>query len=774
MNIWSWIEDECSRLEHAGRGHLAGLLAAIPDAVCDGHHRHAEGLIEQALAHLSAEQNPWLELFVRHWRLQSRILHRHQVEDNLEECVQLVELASRERFRQCPQAVCTSQNLANGYGLADGPGFADERKALARETLERIDPSWNCFVCISEELASAMIDAAEADEALVFIAGQRCRRIENGHPMATREMNRIAADAHFARGDFAAALRELEAWDRKGYGETGNLEFDLRKSLYLAAAGQLDEARQHWPTNLNIEDHPQLWLTWARARELLVRERPQICEGGTSLRVFEFAEAMRRRGAAWPAAQIQLIGIRMACQGGHRTLVEQARASLQQASTQLRAPAVIIQALEDLEPQIAATDEPRLDFSSEAALLAALPEAAEDALEVAAWGRARWPESPHIAELWCHCLELTGLEDWALQATFSARRAHRNHRPLARRLGRLLLQSGQLVRLESFERELEPDLPHLALWFAGLRHLELGDEGAARRKFEALVKAQPTHLDAREQLARIARQNHDYISQIAHLDHIVSAREPGDADWDRMVAATLLRDWTRLRDSAQRLGIELDGDVGEPAAHSWGICTIRIPGTQRDHDYHALRTGPVTARIIEIAAPGQPQHYGDEVVFDPELLNPKDIDATRDLETARTQPGDESETDDHSEAACYPLVQIRQNGGYGPTHALEGVHPGDACLEALESELAPNIVLEVRSGDEYRVSPDHGPAERGLYAFVAAKTHYRPADLHGRLQRLAREHALAWAWPSLAHAIGDVQLASQMRDSLERMGIVPD
>ncbi len=45
----------------------------------------------EALALAREARNPWLEVFVRHWNLQSRVLHRHEVADWMSEAVSLLQ-----------------------------------------------------------------------------------------------------------------------------------------------------------------------------------------------------------------------------------------------------------------------------------------------------------------------------------------------------------------------------------------------------------------------------------------------------------------------------------------------------------------------------------------------------------------------------------------------------------------------------------------------------------------------------------------------------------
>src|SRR5690348_12628524 len=135
MDIWEWVERARQEAEDAGNLRLATLIERIPYYVTDDEHAQLDAVFPEALALAREAKNPWLEVFFRHWNLQSRILHRVQVSEWIGEAVHLLEFAHREETKGCPQSVCATQDLANCYGHMDGPGYVPERLAVAAETL---------------------------------------------------------------------------------------------------------------------------------------------------------------------------------------------------------------------------------------------------------------------------------------------------------------------------------------------------------------------------------------------------------------------------------------------------------------------------------------------------------------------------------------------------------------------------------------------------------------------------------------------------------------
>src|SRR5690606_5894231 len=145
MDIWKWVNETYRELDEAGHERLGDLIWAIADATCDDRHQEVDAIYPEALALARQVESSWLELYFRHWYLQSRILHRYEVSAFLSEAVDLVDFAHQEANLACPQSRCASQNLACAYGYIDGPGYVEERLEVAKEALGRINARWPCW-----------------------------------------------------------------------------------------------------------------------------------------------------------------------------------------------------------------------------------------------------------------------------------------------------------------------------------------------------------------------------------------------------------------------------------------------------------------------------------------------------------------------------------------------------------------------------------------------------------------------------------------------------
>src|SRR5262249_34373843 len=79
MDIWRSVNEVGEELAESGRVRLAELIDKIPGYVVNHEHAHLDAAVPEALALAREAKNPWLEVFLRHWNLQSRILHRHEI-----------------------------------------------------------------------------------------------------------------------------------------------------------------------------------------------------------------------------------------------------------------------------------------------------------------------------------------------------------------------------------------------------------------------------------------------------------------------------------------------------------------------------------------------------------------------------------------------------------------------------------------------------------------------------------------------------------------------
>ncbi len=270
MDIWKWVEDLAEELEQQGQCRLAQLIYAIPHYTCEDEHSLVDALVPEALALARSVGNTWLEVYFRHWNLQSRLFHRYEVAGLMPEAVELLEFAHREENSQCPQSICAAQDFAKCYGLLDGPGYVEERLEVLAETFEKIDATWPCFICLTGEYLEALHDDGRFEEALAFLEQQEKTLLLAG------EKGDLLNIAHAETLIALKRFDEADEWAQKSNNPGGGKDFILRKTINLAriAAHQkrFEDAKRNLPEFDEIAQTHSHYKNWAEAAYLLATQ----------------------------------------------------------------------------------------------------------------------------------------------------------------------------------------------------------------------------------------------------------------------------------------------------------------------------------------------------------------------------------------------------------------------------------------------------------------------------------------------------------------------
>lgn len=752
MNIWEWLDDAIEQLLDAGNTRLAVLLMEIPTATCDDNHAAVDAMVPEALALARASDNPWLEVFIRHWHLQSRVLHRHQVDGCLKEAVSLYELAHRPENAKCPQSVCTVQDLAATYGDLDGPGYAAERIEVSRENLAKIDPRWPCFDCISGELAEALHDAGRDDEVLELVETQRKAMIAAGSFDNTGNLPRARAEALIALGRFDEALEQLDAYDPEAGGEHAVLHKRIIEAQALFGAGRVDAGRDVFPSVDAVIDTPGLYDGWLDAHEALCARDASANAWHTGEVIRTMGRRLAGNGARYLAARFACSGAELALQRGAREvarlLVDEARAQI----PELRAPDAIRARADAVERQLDG-EAPELlaGVASWAIARDRLGDDPEVALDFLVAAEKRWPGAPRLIEERAFALLACGFPEQA-EAALRDQLAAEPTVDTARAVADIFLDSGKTTELRQL---LEPlaiaDEPEVR-WIIART---LADDGELDACVVALepIKTMPP---AAAMLASIHRERGDLDAALAILDELVArVDQPGPWDWERMVCGSIAGRWDAVRDSASRIGMELPGEG--PVDLPGPLCQLLVPLPDgREEPVYCARSGPVTARVLQISGPGvDRERFGDLWVFDAEDLAPQ------------------NGGDDGDRVPVFRAIAELERGGYR-SFAIEGAHPGDAAIDALRAALAKDgVELQVKSAPDYRVyDGDRDDAEvRGLFAVVALPAGGDVATLSRDLAELTEVWRPPVAWTELASAAGDDALVERHERIEERFDL---
>ncbi|MEL6348473.1 MAG: hypothetical protein AAFV53_35530 [Myxococcota bacterium] len=268
MDIWAWLTEEYRRYIDDDPLFAFGLVR-LPSTVVDNNHTAVESTYAHLMGKLreKPDANPWLELFLRHWRLQSMILRRHQINEGMPLAIELIEMASRDEYRDCPQSICAAQDLCVAYGHLDGPGFAEERIQVSRETLSRINPSWPCWICIHGELAGAMLDLGRYAEVL-----EQVREMHVATAPYDREKGfSVFTEVHALQGlgRLDEALQILRKVQHADLGDGYVLEWRMWMARILAQVPGDEDPRAYLPRWDEVHDTASNWGSFAQAMWLI-------------------------------------------------------------------------------------------------------------------------------------------------------------------------------------------------------------------------------------------------------------------------------------------------------------------------------------------------------------------------------------------------------------------------------------------------------------------------------------------------------------------------
>lgn len=781
-DLWGWVRDSVRRLadhDAAEARRLAELLEALPSATVDDEHERVDAMVPEALALARSLDEPWLELFIRHWNLQSRVLHRNLAREELREAVELLEFASRSRTADCPQSVCVVQDLACCYSISDGPGYVPERLAVARETLARIDPSWPCFDCISAEYFAALMDDERVAEALDFVEQQRAALAEAGEFELGSNLTLDRARALLALGRAAEALEVLDGTrDPADYGDSYAMHHRNLRVAVLLGLGRVDEAAALHPPASAILATPSHYDSWVRNLADLIAVGRVANEGGVGALLLRLQRRLHENGARFKAARVALTGARLAVDRGAREVARMLCSDLAALRAELRRPERLDPEIAEIEAELAAlgpvVEAPGARAAVEAELRREGGVEAERALDVLVALRKLDPAAVELILEHARVLRMLGRAERAVellraeQARVAAGEGregllvelaealladgdHRSFDALLTELGISLSASEELAEIEGATRA-------RLLWLRGRSLLARGQREDAKANDRALLELVPGMVGAHLRLAATARAEGDWATALAELEAVIDELEPGAADWDRITAATAVGDWAAVRASADRLGLELpppiSGDRAEPIDVDLGLVRVEyLEADGRRFSYWARRSSPCGARVIELAFPDDPQHYGDRVVFEARNL-------------------DESRDGARERVPRFPVVAILE-GGRRRSFLVRGFDPGEAEFVALEGALAElDVVVErITAVGRSAADPREDGEEREVPTLAVLLGIPEDGDLVTLRQTLA-ERSAAWELPllcpALDAAVGDQSAAEASAATLAR------
>lgn len=742
MDIWAWVSTLHDELTEAGQTRMADMLYSISNHVHENRIEQVEALVPEALATARAMKNPWLEVFFRHWGLQNRVSNLSEGTSALPEAVSLMEFAHRDDTIACPQSICVTHDIVICYGNADGPGWVPERQQACEETLARMEPSRNCYDCISREYASTLLDAGKPEEAIAYLAAQADKMKEAGSTLSVAYQE-VQVDALRQAGRLTEALAQIQYIDQSNQDDDDDGDRISRAVVRAQILAQMERDEEAWEALPRWSDIvPLSYRRWVATISLLAARR----EGENNWRlgrvIQKALDHMVKVGAPRRAIEVAGHQIRLAVARNASWTAERALKIAQAELPKLRADMGAAQTLEQLASLVAALRVQRpLPVPADQLLEHLQQQEERNPEQDVEWLLQASEERPDDGDLCSTCasaLNACAAHSEAQTLLWKFTQAHPTDAARAFELLNLLLETNQDAEVERLATLLEPAAPAYASWCRARLASERARWAEVGTHIQALLTHEADAIPPRNLWASAAMKQQDFATAQRLYTEIVelnekTGEESKNSHWDLMCAASAAQDWVTVRRIAKEVGVELDPVESEtlPIEETWGWVRLRFEEEGEEHDYFAMRTGPVTARIHSIAPPSRKQHVKDWVVFDP-----------RNLESP---PEDEKERED--------FIPV-----FNPLHTLEaanykswfidGAHPGEEALTKLRENLeAKNWSLRTLSGSDYTVKNPQAPEGEqlpGLYFFVASPPEVSPDQAHKVLSELTA----AWSHPA--------------------------
>lgn len=628
-DIWAWLWDADGTAEADRPTDLYEQLRSA------SKRKDSEG-VRAAADHLiavgKATNQPWLGVFARHWHLQYRLNDLSEGQAAVPAAVEAFEIAHRDENLGCPQSVCSTQDLCIAYSTTDGPGYADEVIAASEATLERIDPSWPCYDCVSTELVRGLLNAGRPSDAIDAIdAVEVAIRREGVDPTLGFESDRIDALLKLGRADEALAVATTVDPDRFAqHSERAEWIHQLAIARCHARTGEPDQARALFAAVPNPLDEPGIGAAWLAAADDLLETKSIANDDELSSIKVHLAHRYRERGALRDGFDLAASATAAAAARGARHSASRSRALAQAISGDLVRPEQVSDILAELDRAI---DEMPATVHADAPLDA----------EIEVLERERLVGSLDD-EGFHRLIQRLMQQGWTdaptayLRDRFDADPSPATAGPLLELLLRNASanDSEALREIDELADQLESVSPAFSHWARARAAALQGRWDDVAIRCNDIVTIEPDAINTRRLWSVASRRLGDFHQAAALCTEILDMADTGEASdlWAAIESGTLAGDWPLVRRAAAGIGFQLESTAG-PIDESWEWCHVTFlddDGVQRTHE--AQRTGPATARIMQVAHPEHEQRYGDTVVFEPIPLDPPPDDP----EEARQTP----------------------------------------------------------------------------------------------------------------------------------------
>ncbi|MFD0276609.1 hypothetical protein ACFVHB_22260 [Kitasatospora sp. NPDC127111] len=788
-DIWAWVRDTHQQLAETGHRRLADAIYELPGHANEGRNAQLDALYPEAVAAARALGLPWVEVYLRHWRMQNLLNKRHQGEQALAEAVDLLEFAHREETAGCPQSVCVVQDFAICHARVDGPGYVPERLAVLSETLERIEPARACFDCLSREYSDALEDDGRPAEALGHLDTAAARIKAAGQRLSLHFHHSRAGTLHLlGRHEEVLALLDTAEQAERARGrqldESDQRWGALARARALASLGRTEEALALLPDRSEAERHADLRAAWTETVELLVAAGAWENDAELGAVLAGWVGYLDGTGSHRPCVDLLLAAGRLALARGARTVALALAATGERKLTRLRRTEGVAEQVAQLRAAAEAlpVPEPAVPPGELLAHLGAagvpietgadLLSAALDTCRQGQAGEVDRAGVTGIAVQLAGVLGSLGHARAAADLLWQQLDADPADEDLIGMLGAALVEAGDGDGVRRLADRLAETSPADGHW---VRARWAGAEGRwaeVVEHCEAILAEHPDRINTRRVAGAAATELGDHAAAQRYYQDLLTHALPVEGTpeeelhrtvqqpdlWHLITAATANRDWAVVRSTGALLGIEFDEPEGR-VDEEWQLVTVRATRTDgATADLPAVRTGPATARILPVLGDDLTLNHGDVVVFAPALL---------------TEPPaeDAPEEERRSWRPVFELLTLLDPAGY-TTYWVDGGWPGDEAWNELREQLGRSgYAVWAYSGDHYGITDPEvdGGTLHGIYAAVGVPPTAHAADADALLHRLTGSWPHPLAWLDLARAAGAD--TARHEEVIERYGL---
>jgi hypothetical protein len=742
MDTWGWYHALTRDLNAAGHQQVVGELESFVGCVFNDDIELMRPMETSLLRFADEIDNPWLAVFVRHWMLQGRILHRNEGASALTDAVSALELAHRPEAIGCPQSVCTTQDLSLCYGRVDGPGWANERLAVVDEALGRIDATWSCSGCLHIEKAGALADLGRLNEAGAVLDSYLGEQQAMGLDVTDHERSSLAA-GYIEAGWHEAALGQMDGLRVDRMKPDAVAALTIRRARSSMVLGRDPEL----PGVLDLSRFGRLHDEWALLVEEMVTGGYLANDGALGATIRGVAESALNTGAYRIAFDTALRHVRLAVGRGAGWTASRGLELAERCQTYLRFPDSVADELVAARALVAQGESPSLpgeaselvdhltsadppvDLETQAAWLSAAIDVRADDEDLL----MRWSQiAAHVGG----STAVTGELGFRLALDPS------NTAVAGMYLSALMVGSGRRDGFEELAVLVADAQPTMACWARALGADRAGDPDAVRRHCADLLAIDDTALNTRRLSAASAAKVGDYDDAARLMREVCDRTDaPGNDEWLLVEYATFANDWTTVRCAGGRLGMVFQSSEG-PVDEEWGYVWIRpLAGSDNgSDDLQAIRTGPVTARVSTVTSPDTGrQRRGDVVVFDAKPIDQQPLEG---------EPGH----DDWNPSFCEQAVISE---GRMQAWPVFGIDPGDGWRDAAAMFFAKGWMLWRSTAPGRMIEDDEGNRTPGVYGLLAVPRDVDAALASASLHAITRDWDGTVVWPDLAQEVAD-------------------